>query len=76
MATTGPNITLGNRAWAGAGYGIPIQNAGAPTNGVAGTRAGANSGPGARLIDTVNAFYYINTNTALSPTWVKVGTQS
>lgn len=52
-----------------------VTNAGAPTNGTSGTFAGQ-AGPGCLLIDTTNAFLYINTNTLLSPTWTKVGTQT
>ena len=53
----------------------PFVNAGAPTNGTSGTLAGF-AAKGALLIDTTNAFLYINTNTQASPTWTKVGTQS
>lgn len=52
-----------------------VTNAGAPTNGTSGTFAGQ-AGPGCLLIDTTNAILYINTNTKLSPTWTKVGTQT
>lgn len=31
---------------------------------------------GARLVDTTNGKYYINTGTALAPTWTVVGTQT
>lgn len=50
-------------------------NAGAPTSGTSGTFVNQ-AGPGCLLIDTTNAFLYINTNTKASPTWTKVGTQS
>lgn len=63
-------------AWAGSGLGTPLRNAGAPSNGTSGTYANQNAGGGALLLDTTNDFLYINTNTAASPTWVKVGTQS
>jgi hypothetical protein len=71
-----PNITKGNRAWNGAGYGTPIQNAGAPTNGTSGTRANQNAGKGAQLIDSTNGKIYVNTGTAASPTWTVTGSQS
>lgn len=51
-----------------------LVNAGAPVNGVSGSGAGI-AGPGCLLVDTTNKFLYINTNTLLSPTWTKVGTQ-
>lgn len=44
------------------------------TPGVDATGRGA--GIGALLVDVTNAFLYINTGTALAPTWTKVGTQS
>lgn len=44
------------------------------TPGVDATGRGA--GVGALLIDSTNAFLYINTGTALAPTWTKAGTQS
>jgi hypothetical protein len=40
------------------------------------TATGRGQGPGALFVDTTNAFEYINTGTALSPTLTKVGTQS
>jgi hypothetical protein len=43
-------------------------NAGAPTNGTSGTKAGL-ALPGDLLIDTTNKALYQNTNTLLSPTW-------
>lgn len=52
----------------------PFQNAGAPTNGAAGTQFGV-AAPGALLVDTTNKKLYINTNTLASPTWTVVGTQ-
>lgn len=52
-----------------------IPKAGAPTNGTSGDGAGF-AGPGSLIVDSTNAFLYINTNTAASPTWTKVGTQS
>lgn len=49
----------------------------APTNGTAGDGAGW-AGPGSLMIehDPGNVFLWIQTNTLLSPTWTKVGTQS
>lgn len=44
------------------------------TPGVTATARGA--AKGAQLIDTTNGVFYINTGTALAPTWTKVGTQS
>lgn len=44
--------------------------AGAPTNGVSGTRATA-AGPGSLLFDTTNKLLYVNENTTASPTWVR-----
>lgn len=44
------------------------------TPGVDATARGA--AIGALLVDTTNAFLYINTGTVPSPTWTKVGTQS
>jgi hypothetical protein len=38
--------------------------------------AGRGAAPGATLVDTTNGVAYINTGTALSPTWTKIGTQS
>jgi hypothetical protein len=44
------------------------------TPGVTATGRGAPTGAG--LIDTTNGIQYINTGTALAPTWTKVGTQT
>lgn len=44
------------------------------TAGVTATGRGASIG--ATLLDTTNGIEYINTGTALAPTWTKVGTQS
>lgn len=47
-------------------------NAGAPTDGAAGTFANDDRNfPGVMLIDTVNGNVYINTNTKASPTWTQ-----
>jgi hypothetical protein len=53
----------------------------APTIAVAETTPGVNATArgakkGALLTDTTNGILYINTGTALAPTWTKVGTQS
>lgn len=52
-----------------------------PTLAIAETTPGVDAtgrgiGPGGQLIDTTNAFLYINTGTALAPIWTKTGTQS
>jgi hypothetical protein len=54
---------------------LPVVNAGAPTDGTAGTAANY-AGKGCLLVDTTNGVLYINTGTKASPTWTKVGTQS
>lgn len=53
----------------------------APTLAVAETTPGVDAtgrgaAPGAQLVDTTNKKAYINTGTALAPTWTVVGTQS
>ena len=63
-------------AFAGSGLGTPLRNAGAPSNGTSGTYANQNAGKGARLIDITNGKEYINSNTAASPTWDVLGSQS
>jgi hypothetical protein len=40
------------------------------------TATGRGASKGAKLIDTTNGVDYINTGTALEPTWTKVGTQT
>jgi hypothetical protein len=40
------------------------------------TATGRGAPTGAGLIDTTNGIQYINTGTALAPTWTKVGTQT
>lgn len=56
--------------WQGGVMGaLCLQNAGAPTNGGAGTFAGL-AKPGWLLIDTTNGKIYQNRNTQASPTWV------
>jgi hypothetical protein len=49
-----------------------LRYAGAPTNG---TTFAGQAAKGCLLVDTTNAFLYINTGTQASPTWTKVGTQ-
>src|SRR5207244_2678288 len=46
-------------------------NAGAPTNGAAGTGAG-HAQPGSLCIDITNGKAYVNTGTKASPTWVEL----
>jgi hypothetical protein len=41
-----------------------------------GAGAGGNLPKGGLYVDTTNAILYINTGTALAPTWTKVGTQT
>jgi hypothetical protein len=53
----------------------PIQKAGAPVDGTSGTGVGVIF-IGALCIDVTNAKLYINTNTASSPVWTVVGTQT
>jgi len=40
------------------------------------TADGRGAGKGARVVDVTNGVLYINTGTALEPTWTKVGTQT
>lgn len=49
---------------------IIASNAGAPTNGTAGTLAGRGY-IGSWLLDVTNKHFYINENTIASPTWVR-----
>jgi hypothetical protein len=52
----------------------PILNlSGPPVNGVLGSFAGTNAGPGALLIDYLNGVLYINNGTILSPVWNTLG---
>lgn len=68
-------MTTGKNVRRGSGLGTPLRHPGAPVNGTSGTFAGI-AAKGARLIDTTNAVFYINTGTLLSPTWTIVGTQT
>jgi hypothetical protein len=70
-----PVIAAGNTAWAGSGLGTPLRTAVAPVNGVNGTFANNNAGAGALLIQTTTGVLYQNSNTAASPTWVKVSSE-
>jgi len=40
------------------------------------TATGRGAAKGSILTDTTNGILYINTGTALAPTWTKVGTQT
>lgn len=71
---TSPSIRAAQVDAANSGVFVLV-NAGAPSDGTSGTAVGI-AGPGCLLVDTTNAFLYINTNTKASPTWTKVGTQS
>src|SRR5229473_1694125 len=50
---------------------VPLQGAGAPTNGTSGTGAGK-AGVGSLYIDTTAGVWYTNTNTKASPTWTVI----
>lgn len=65
-------ITGGQYVAGVAGLGTPLQNAGAPTDGAAGTFAGT-APKGALLIDTTNGALYQNTGTQAEPTWTEIG---
>lgn len=65
-----PTITVANNSLDGSGTVAVAET----TPGVAATARGAKKG--ALLVDTTNAKLYINTNTALDPTWTVVGTQT
>ena len=65
-----PTITVANNSLDGSGT-VEVAET---TPGVTATMRGAVKG--ALLIDTTNAKLYINTNTALDPTWTVVGTQT
>ena len=52
-----------------------LVKAGTPVDGTSGTGAGY-AGPGSLCTDKTNAKLYINTNTAASPLWTVVGTQT
>ena len=65
-----PTITVANNSLDGSGTVAVAET----TPGVDVTARGAKSG--AILSDTTNGILYINTGTAISPTWTKVGTQT
>lgn len=66
-----PTVTVANNSLTGTTPTLAIAET---TPGVTATMRGAKKG--ALLVDTTNGILYINTNTALDPTWTKVGTQS
>lgn len=65
-----PTITVANNSLDGSGTVAVAET----TPGVDVTARGAKIG--ATLADTTNGILYINTGTAISPTWTKVGTQT
>lgn len=66
-----PTITVADNSLTGT---APTVDVAETTPGVAATGLGA--AKGASLTDTTNGIAYINTGTALAPTWTKTGTQS
>jgi hypothetical protein len=66
-----PTITVANNSLAGTSPTVAVAET---TPGVDATARGAPKG--AVLTDTTNGILYINTGTAFSPTWTKVGTQT
>jgi hypothetical protein len=66
-----PNMTVVSNALTGTSPTLAVAET---TPGVDATARG--SGVGAKLIDITNGIDYINTGTALAPTWTKVGTQT
>ena len=66
-----PTITVAANNMTGT---APTVDVAETTPGVNATMRGARKG--AKLIDTTNGIDYINTGTALDPTWTKVGTQT
>lgn len=76
---TGPNVTkrpvptmaVADNSLVGSGASVSVAET---TPGVAASFRGL--GKGTIATDTTNALLYINTNTANSPTWTKVGTQT
>ena len=66
-----PTITVANNSLTGT---APTLEVAETTPGVDATMRGA--AKGALLVDTTNAKLYINTGTALDPTWTVVGTQT
>lgn len=66
-----PTITVADNSLTGTSPTVAVAET---TPGVTATHRGAKKG--ALLTDTTNGILYINTNTALDPTWTKVGTQT
>lgn len=66
-----PTITVSENALEGTSPTLAVAET---TAGVTATMRGASKG--ALLSDTTNGILYINTGTALDPTWTKVGTQT
>lgn len=66
-----PTITVADSSLTGTSPTLAVAET---TPGVTATMRGA--AKGALLVDTDNGLLYINTNTALDPTWTKVGTQT
>jgi hypothetical protein len=66
-----PTITVANNSLAGTSPTVAVAET---TPGVDAT--GRLAAKGAVLTDTTNGILYINTGTAFSPTWTKVGTQT
>lgn len=66
-----PTITVADNSLTGTSPTVAVAET---TPGVTATMRGA--AKGALLVDTDNGILYINTNTALDPTWTKVGTQT
>jgi hypothetical protein len=66
-----PTMTVANNSLTGTDPTVAVAET---TPGVDATARGAPTG--ASLVDTTNGVAYMNTGTALAPTWTKVGTQS
>lgn len=66
-----PLITVADNSMTGTAPTVAVTET---TPGVSATHRGAPKG--AQLIDTTNGIAYVNTGTATSPTWTKVGTQT
>ena len=66
-----PTITVANNSMTGTSPTVAVAET---TPGVDATARGAKKG--ALLVDTTNAKLYINTGTALDPTWTVAGTQT
>lgn len=66
-----PTITVANNSLTGTAPTLAVAET---TPGVDATARGA--AKGATLVDTTNGIAYINTGSAQSPTWTKIGTQT